>query len=105
MFTYENMKSNYETIKEICEKYRKELTVYGGVLGESIGLIDCSEYVKFMNELSFEEFVGNFMSGLLNEDVISIYRDVLDGNSTFEEIVSLSGEDVKNYYLEELKKF
>lgn len=105
MFTYENMKSNYETIKEICEKYRKELTVYGGVLGESTGLIDCSEYVKFMNELSFEEFVGNFMSGLLNEDVISIYRDILDGNSTFEEIVSLSGEDVKNYYLEELKKF
>ena len=105
MFTYENMKSNYEIIKEICEKYRKELTVYGGVLGEHAGLIDCSEYVKFMNELSFEEFVGNFMTGLLNEDVISIYRDILDGVNTFEEITSVYGEDIKNNYLEELKKF
>lgn len=105
MFTYENMKSNYETIKEICAKYRKELTVYGGVLGEHGGFVDCSEYIKFMNELSFEEFVGNFMTGLLNEDVISIYRDVLDGVNTFEEITSVFGEDIKNNYLEELKKF
>lgn len=45
------------------------------------------------------------MTGLINEDVISIYRDILDGEQTFEEIASLSGEDVKNYYLEELKKF
>ena len=105
MFTYENMKSNYETIKEICAKYRKELTVYGGVLGEHGGLVDCSEYIKFMNELSFEEFVGNFMTGLLNDDVISIYRDVLDGVNTFEKITSAFGEDIKNNYLEELKKF
>lgn len=105
MFTYENMKSNYEIIKEICEKYRKELTVYGGVLGEHAELVDCSEYIKFMNELSFEVFVGNFMTGLLNEDVISIYRDILDGEQTFEEITSLYGDDIKNNYLEKLEKF
>lgn len=105
MFTYEDIKSNYETIKEMCKKYRKELTVYGGVLGEHTGLLDCSEYVKFMNELSFEEFVGNFLTGLLNEDVISIYRDVLDGETAFEDLTSLYGEDVKDNYLEELKKF
>ena len=74
MFTYEDMKSNYETIKEFCHLYRTELTVFAGVLCEQLGGLTYSDYVKFMNELSDEEFVGNYLNGLLSDIPVDDYR-------------------------------
>ena len=89
---YEIMKSNYETIKEFCIKYRNELTISGGVFAEVRNMITCEDYVKFMNGLSDETFVGNFLNGLLNGYCIDAYRDVLKGKVTIDEFI----EDVYN---------
>ena len=45
-FTIKEVESNYETIREFCAKYRKEITIYGGVLSEFNGLVSCDEYVN-----------------------------------------------------------
>lgn len=105
MITYEEMRSNYEIIKEMCKKYRKEMTVFGGTLLEQNEISTCSEYVKFMNELTFDEFVGNFFVTLLDESGTDIYKSILDGETMFDDFVEdMFGEDVKDMYLEEMKK-
>ena len=105
MFTYENMKSNYETIKEFCHSYRVELTVYAGIIVEQLGGCTYSDYVKFMNELSDEEFVGNYLNGLLADTPVDDYRPILDGKMTFDEYVeNCVGEDIVNIYYEKMKE-
>lgn len=100
-FKIKDVESNYETIKKFCAKYRKELTVYGGILGEHIGLVSCDEYIEFMNSLSFDTFVGNYCSALLTNTCNIWYRPILKGENTFEEMIesSLYGDNIlKDYY-------
>ena len=105
MFTYEDMKTNYETIKEFCKAYRAELTVYAGVLCEEFGGCTYSDYVKFTNELSDEEFVGNYLNGLLTDVPVNVFRPILNGEKTFGEYVEdCVGEDIVNAYYEKMKE-
>ena len=103
MFTYEDIKTNYETIKEFCHSYRTELTVFAGVLCEKLGGVTYSDYVKFMNELSDEEFVGNYLTGLLTDAPVEDFRPILNGEKTFGEYVEdYVGEDIVNAYYEKM---
>ena len=105
MFTYEDIKTNYETIKEFCKAYRAELTVYAGVFCEEFGGCTYSDYVKFMNELSDEEFVGNYLNGLLTDTPVTDFRPILDGEITFGEYVKkYVDENVVNTYYEKMKE-
>ena len=105
MLTYEGMKSNYEIIKGLCRSYRTELTVYAGILAEQFEGCTYSDYVKFMNELSDEEFVGNYLNGLLTDTPVDDYRPILDGKMTFGEYVeNCVGEDIVNVYHEKMKE-
>ena len=105
MLTYEDMKSNYEIIKGLCRSYRTELTVYAGILGEQLGGCTYSDYVKFTNELSDEEFVGNYLNGLLTDTPVTDFRPVLDGEITFGEYVKkYVDENVVNTYYEKMKE-
>lgn len=105
MLTYEDMKTNYETIKEFCKAYRAELTVYAGVFCEEFGGCTYSDYVKFVNELSDEEFVGNYLNGLLTDVPMNDFRPILDGEKTFGEYIEQRvGEDIVNTYYEKMKK-
>ena len=59
-----------------------------------------------MNELSDEEFVGNYLNGLLSDIPVDDYRPILDGKMTFGEYVeNCVGEDIVNVYHEKMKEF
>ena len=104
MYTYEDMKQNYEIIKEFCKNYRKELTVYAGVLTEQYGGCTYSDYVKFVNELSEEEFLGNYLSGLLTDEPVNEFKQIINGEQTFVEYISkIVNDDVVKYYCEKME--
>lgn len=105
MYTYKDMKQNYEIIKEFCNSYRKELTVYAGVLSEQYGGCAYSDYVKFSNELSEEEFLGNYLCGLLTPEPVNEFKPILNGDQTFiEHISKLVNDDVVKDYCEKLEE-
>ena len=101
MYTYKDMKQNYEIIKEFCHFYREELTVYAGVLAEQWGGTTYSEYVNFTNELSEEEFLGNYLCGLLTDEPKNEFKKILDGEQTFVEYIGkVTNDDVVKDYCE-----
>jgi hypothetical protein len=105
MYTYNKLKSNYETIKELCKRYRTELTVYSGILGEELrGNIVYLDYVKFMNELSDDVFAANYLFDLTNDYNVELYRKVLDGEETFDYLVGLVSDDIKEKFYEKMKE-
>ena len=99
---YKKMKENYEVIRKVCEKYRNEITAFGAAYGLEFGVFnECNDYISFMNELTFDEFVGNQMVGLLDEGAINIYKCIIHGDLTFDEYVKNTfGEKILNKYLE-----
>lgn len=104
MYTYKDMKQNYEIIKEFCHFYREELTVYAGVLAEQLGGTTYSEYVNFVNELSEEEFLGNNLCGLLTDEPKNEFKKILDGEQTFVEYIGkVTNDDVVKDYCEKLE--
>lgn len=99
-FTIKDMESNYETIREFCAKYRKEITIYGGVLGEFNESVNCDEYIEFMNSLSFDVFVGSYLGGLLTNLCDVWCKPILKGDKTFEDMV----ESCSLYYGDKILK-
>lgn len=81
MMTVADLRHNHEVIKEFCTRYRAELTAFGGFYGEYVdsNIIDHEEYIKFMNSMSIDTFVGNYYFGLTNEGMIESYQKVLNG--------------------------
>lgn len=101
MFNYEEMKERHLVLREFYLKYRKELTVYAGVVGEYYGKITYEDYIKFSNELSDDEFVGNYLGELLTES-IDICKQILDGEMPLEELFSYAGYEILNTYKEKI---
>lgn len=97
---YEQLLENEKIIREICRLYRKELTDFSGRICEQAGVCSKEEYINFMNELCFDEFVGNQLSGVANEMLIDDYKDVLDGDITIEEILKDYGSFFEAYFEE-----
>lgn len=102
MLNYEEIKLNQNIIKEFCKKYRKELTITGGLLGEKLEQVNYSDYVKFFDELTIEEFTVNYYIGLFNKDVIQIYKDILEGKMNYDEYLKSELEDIYEDYLDKL---
>lgn len=86
MHEYKELERNYKIIKKFAIRYRKELTVYQGAFAESCGSISCSDYVKFMNNLSDDEFAGSMMLDILlaPNDI----EQILDGKNDFDSLVT-----------------
>ena len=99
---YKKMKENYEVIRKVCEKYRNEITAFAAAYGLEFGVFnECNDYISFMNELTFDEFVGNQMVGLLDKGAINTYKCMISGDLTFDEYVKNNfGEEIFNDYLE-----
>ena len=97
MMNYTEMKYNHEVIKTFCAQNRHALTVAQGVLAESNHLADRHELMRFMDDLTMDEFVGNSLTGLLNDTAIEFYRQVNNGELGFldfvEKIVGKSMRD------------
>ena len=76
-----NLEKNYEIIREVCTKYRKEMTVFSAVIGNKCSnIIDLEEYTNFMNQLSLDMFIGNYLCALYNEETINLYLRLLEIN-------------------------
>lgn len=84
MFKYEQVEENYRVLKEFTHAYRKKLTVFQGAVGQVSDLMSCSDYVKFNNKLSDDEYIGVMMFGLLNEPCIDLCKEILNSEKTFE---------------------
>lgn len=85
--SYDEMKSRYEVLKAFCDQYRYELTVTGGILAERLGLMNHEDYMKFLNDLSLDEFTGNYFTALLTPFAIDIYKSVLDDTMSFYDFI------------------
>ena len=103
MMNYTEMKSNHEVIKTFCAQNRYGLTVTAGVLAESIYLADRHEYMQFMNDLTMDEFVGNYLTALLNNAAIEFYRQVNNGELGFLDFVEKTvGKSVRDSVQKEM---
>ena len=86
MLNKEEIKRRYSIISEFCRKYRKELTEYGGKIADKFSFSDSQSYMDFMNELSEDTFVGNYLVNLFNDASIQEYEDVLNGKRSLEDL-------------------
>ena len=94
-YDYKKMKENYEIIRKVCKKYRNEITAFGAAYGFKFGLFnECNDYISFMNELTFDEFVGNQMVGLLDVGAINTYKRMISGDLTFEDYVKNTFDEI-----------
>lgn len=82
----QELQRRYEIVKGVCQKYRKELTALSAVIGEDFGEnFDRESYIKFMNNLNDDEFTGNFLIGMTEDECISVYEKILNGEMTWED--------------------
>ena len=105
MFTKDEMRNNINTIREFVSAYRPDLTVLGAVIGEQYGLFDdINDYIEVMNEVSIEEFIGNYFGSTCIAGACEQYRAILNKEVKFSDwIESLYGNDVKQRYLSIVK--
>lgn len=94
---YDEMKSRHEVIKAFCAQHRYGLTVVGGVLAERNCLANREDYMKFLDDLTIDEFVGNYLTALLAPFAVDIYKRVLDSEMSFYDFVEQTGgKDVRD---------
>jgi thiaminase len=79
------IEERFYVVKEYCAKYRKELTVFGGVISEKTGAISCKDYVEFMNQLTFQEFSANYCTCLLNDVAFNNVKKLNNGEMLFDD--------------------
>lgn len=93
---YDEMTSRHEVIKTFCAQHRYGLTVVGGVLAERQRLANREDYMKFLDDLSIDEFTGNYLTALLTPFAVDIYKRVLDGELGFYDFIEQTvGKDVR----------
>lgn len=97
--TKEKLFKNRKVVKDFCEKYRKELTVYQALVCKKLYGMNPEDYIEFMNDLSMDEFIGNNLTALMQDTVINWFIETLAGRMTFEDIVTddISGMDIDEY--------
>lgn len=107
MFTnYDEMKFRHEVIKAFCAQHRYGLTVVGGVLAERQRLANREDYMKFLDDLSIDEFTGNYLTALLTPFAVDIYKRVLDGEMSFYDFIEqVGGKDVRDAVQEIIENF
>lgn len=105
MFTnYDEMKSGHEVIKTFCTQYRRGLTAVGGILAERQCIANHEDYTKFLNDLSIDEFAGNYLIALGTPFAVDLYKRVLDGEMSFYDLVEQTvGEDVRDAIQENIE--
>lgn len=99
MLPYEELEERHDTIKEFGTKYRKEVIKFQAWVSEINGLCSSEDYKKLVDEWTLDEFIGNLMNGIPNDDAIQSYRKVLDGEQTIDEFLNESKNTIKEFLL------
>lgn len=107
MTTIKDLKANYEVIRQVCEKYRKELTSYQGVIIDKYSEldVDVNDYIKFMNTLPLDVFIGNLLVDLLNSGNMESYKELMTDKITFKEFIEESGMVIIDEIYELMERF
>lgn len=87
MYDYNKMKRNYEIIKEVSKKHRIEFTALQSAMAEYYGLTTSSDYEKFTNELSDDEFTANLLNNLYVDDVVDKFKELIDDKISFDDYI------------------
>lgn len=104
MSNYTKMKANHEVIKTFCVQNRYALTVVGGITAEALNLSTYEDYTKFLEELTMDEFVGNYLTALFNENALEGYRKVNTGEIGFYDFLDkYVGKTVRILFEERMK--
>ena len=93
-----------EVIRVFVRKYRRELTVWGAAALTDMNQFldkdqqhDIDAYVSFLNDLSFDEMVGDQLKSLWLPDTMKIIEDIVLGRENFEYLVESSTVDIETY--------
>lgn len=92
MTNIKELNERFAIISEITKKYRDELTDFQGDLVERTNQCKKKDYVKFMNSLSEDVFIGNLMSTILIGVGYDDFKKILDGEMSMEHYLNLSKE-------------
>ncbi len=87
MMTEKELYSNIEVVRKFAKMYRPELTIIGGVIGEENGLMKCDDYIEAINKLSDDEFVGNYLTAVLNSEAMNIYRESIQNGLRLDKLI------------------
>ena len=96
MLSYNELKERHDTIKDLCTKYRKEITEFQAWVCEIKDLCSSEDYKRLVDEWTLDEFIGNLMNGLFDYDAIHQYKKVLDGELSIDDFISESKSIIKN---------
>ena len=107
MKSYESMVEDYGLIKEFCSLYRTELNIVGALMSENYSLTTYDDYMKFINNLSDEEFYANYLICLLNDASMFLIRSLMNGVNSIDDYVKAIfnfDENIYKKYLRKVKK-
>lgn len=99
MLSYNELKERHDTIKDLCTKYRKEITEFQAWVCEIKDLCSSEDYKRLVDEWTLDEFIGNLMNGLFDYDAIHHYKKVLDGEQSIDDFISESKNMIKDFLL------
>ena len=104
MMTGKELYSNIKVIRKFAKMYRPELTIIGGVIGEENGLIKCDDYIEAMNKLSDDEFIGNYLSAVMNPGAMDIYRESIQNDLQLNKLICVFSTTLQNKIKERISK-
>lgn len=99
MLSYNELKERHDTIKDLCTKYRKEITEFQAWVCEIKDLCSSEDYKRLVDEWTLDEFIGNLMNGLFDYDAIQQYKKVLDGEQSIDDFIIESKNMIKDFLL------
>ena len=99
MLSYNELKERHDTIKDLCTKYRKEITEFQAWVCEIKDLCSSEDYKRLVDEWTLDEFIGNLMNGLFDYDAIHHYKKVLDGEQSIDDFIIESKNMIKDFLL------
>ena len=99
MLSYNELKERHDTIKDLCTKYRKEITEFQAWVCEIKDLCSGEDYKRLVDEWTLDEFIGNLMNGLFDYDAIHHYKKVLDGEQSIDDFIIESKNMIKDFLL------
>lgn len=107
MKSYESMVEDYRLIKEFCSTYRTELNIVGALMSENYLLTTYDDYMKFISDLSDDEFYANYLGCLLNDVSMFLIRSLMKGVTSIDDYVKAIlnfDESIYKKYLRKVKK-
>ena len=104
MMTGKELYSNIEVVRKFAKMYRPELTIINGIIGEENGVMICDDYIEAINKLSDDEFVGNYLTAVMNSEAMDIYRESIQNDLQLDKLIWMFSTISQNEIRERISK-